>query len=173
MRDLMGTLKGLPRHPSLMAYLGSSMFYRDALNALYGFGGFYAVLVLGWETVQVGVFGIVAAIAAAIITYLGGRADAKFGPKPVIIVSVWVLIIVSTIIVSMSRAAIFGIPLAEGSGLPDIIMYICGACIGGAGGAVYAASRSMMVRHTNPDRPAEAFGPVSYTHLTLPTILLV
>ena len=32
------------------------------------------------------------------------------------------------------------------------------ALIGGAGGAVYAASRSMMVRHTHPDRPAEAFG---------------
>ena len=30
--------------------------------------------------------------------------------------------------------------------------------IGGAGGAIYAASRTMMVRHTHPDRPAEAFG---------------
>ena len=38
------------------------------------------------------------------------------------------------------------------------MFYICGAIIGGAGGAVYSASRSMMVRHTHPDRPAEAFG---------------
>ncbi|MBT8412017.1 MAG: MFS transporter, partial [Octadecabacter sp.] len=50
------------------------------------------------------------------------------------------------------------IPLAAGSALPDIIFYICGAVIGGAGGAVYSSSRSMMVRHTHPERPAEAFG---------------
>ncbi|MEO0358296.1 MAG: MFS transporter, partial [Pseudomonadota bacterium] len=35
---------------------------------------------------------------------------------------------------------------------------ICGAAIGGSGGGIYAASRSMMVRHTNPERPTEAFG---------------
>ena len=46
----------------------------------------------------------------------------------------------------------------EHSDLPDIVFYVCGAVIGGAGGAVYSASRSMMVRHTHPERPAEAFG---------------
>jgi len=29
---------------------------------------------------------------------------------------------------------------------------------GGGGGANYSASRSMMVRHAHPERPAEAFG---------------
>lgn len=156
--DLWATLRSLRSRRSLLNFLLSSMFYRDGLNALYGFGGFYAVLVLGWETVQVGIFGIVAAIAAAIITYLGGRADARFGPKPVIITAVWVLIVVSIVIVSMDRTQVLGIDLADGSALPDYILFFCGACIGGAGGAVYAASRSMMVRHTHPDRPAEAFG---------------
>ena len=61
-------------------------------------------------------------------------------------------------IVGLSREAIFGIPFAPGAGAADLIFYICGVCIGGAGGAVYASSRSMMVRHTHPDRPAEAFG---------------
>ena len=50
------------------------------------------------------------------------------------------------------------VSFAEGSGAPDIIFYVCGASIGGAGGALYAASRSMMVRHTHPERPTEAFG---------------
>jgi UMF1 family MFS transporter len=52
----------------------------------------------------------------------------------------------------------FGIPLAESSSTPDIVFYFCGAVIGGAGGSIYSASRSMMVRHTHPERPAEAFG---------------
>ncbi len=157
-RDLWATLKSVRERKSLLNFLVGSMFYRDALNALYAFGGVYAALVLDWQTIQIGVFGIVAAIAAAIVTWLSGLADQRFGPKPVIRVAVWVLIIVSITVVGMSREALFGFPLAQGSNLPDIIFYVCGACIGGAGGAVYSASRSMMVRHTHPDRPAEAFG---------------
>lgn len=156
--ELMATLRSVLHRKSLLNFLLGSMFYRDALNALYAFGGVYAALVLDWQTIQIGVFGIIAAIAAAITTWLSGLADQRMGPKPVIKVAVWVLIGVSVIIVGMSREALFGVPLAEGSTLPDTIFYICGVCIGGAGGAVYASSRSMMVRHTHPDRPAEAFG---------------
>ena len=156
--ELVETLRSVFHRKSLLNFLLGSMFYRDALNALYAFGGVYAALVLDWQTIQIGVFGIIAAIAAAITTWISGICDQRYGPKPVIRVAVWVLIAVSTIIVGMSREAIFGVPFAEGSGIPDIIFYICGVCIGGAGGAVYASSRSMMVRHTHPDRPAEAFG---------------
>lgn len=156
--ELMETLRSVLHRKSLLSFLVGSMFYRDALNALYAFGGVYAALVLDWQTIQIGVFGIIAAIAAAITTWLSGLADARYGPKPVIRVAVWVLVLVSVVIVGMSREAIFGLPFAQGSGTPDIIFYICGVCIGGAGGAVYASSRSMMVRHTHPDRPAEAFG---------------
>lgn len=156
--DLWTSIKGILHRPSLAAYLASSMFYRDALNALYGFGGVYAVLVLDWSITMIGVFGIVGAITAAVVTYLSGLCDSRFGPKPVITACVWVLIAVCTTIVSMSRETFFGMPLAEGSSLPDIVFYICGAAIGGAGGGLYAASRSMMVRHTNPERPTEAFG---------------
>ncbi len=156
--ELWATLKSVTHRKSLLNFLVGSMFYRDALNALYAFGGVYAALVLDWQTIDIGVFGIIAAIAAAITTWLSGLADQRMGPKPVIRVAVWALILVSVIIVGMSRDALFGVPLAEGSNLPDIIFFVCGAVIGGAGGAVYASSRSMMVRHTHPERPAEAFG---------------
>ncbi len=156
--ELMETLRSVVKRKSLLNFLLGSMFYRDALNAVYAFGGVYAALVLQWQTIQIGVFGIIAAIAAAIVTWLGGLGDARYGPKPVIKICVWVLIGVSVIIVGMSRQAIFGIPLPEGSPIPDLVFYFCGVCIGGAGGALYSASRSMMVRHTHPDRPAEAFG---------------
>lgn len=156
--ELWTTLKSVTERKSLLNFLVGSMFYRDALNALYAFGGVYAALVLDWQTIQIGVFGIVAAIAAAVTTWLAGLADQRMGPKPVIRMAVWALIVVSIIIVGMSREQLFGVPLAEGSSIPDIIFYVCGAIIGGAGGAVYSSSRSMMVRHTHPERPAEAFG---------------
>ncbi|MGR3465110.1 MFS transporter [Limimaricola sp.] len=155
---LVETLRDVARRPSLAAFLGASMLYRDALAAIYAFGGLYATLVLGWSVIQIGVFGIIGAIAAAVLTYAGGRADARLGPKPVIHASVWVLIGVSVLVVSMSRDSLFGVALAPGSRLPDILFYLCGALIGGAGGALYAASRSLMVRHADPARATEAFG---------------
>jgi UMF1 family MFS transporter len=163
LRDLGQTIKGVSKRKSYRSFLLSSMFYRDALTALYSYGGIYAKLVLGWEIVQIGVFGIVAAIAAAVLSYVGGRADHRFGPKPVISFCCWVLILVSAIIVGMSRESLFGIALAEGSALPDIIFYTCGVIMGGAGGVLYSASRTMMVRHIEGDRAAEAFGLFSLT----------
>ncbi|MFW2543149.1 MFS transporter [Primorskyibacter sp. 2E107] len=156
--DLWISICRVGKKPSTRAFLLSSLFYRDALTALYAYGGIYARQVLDWQTIQIGVFGIIAAIAAAIISWIGGIADHKFGPRPVIKACIWVLIGVGSIIVGMSREHVFGIPLAEGSAVPDILFYLCGAAIGGAGGALYSASRSMMVRHTDPEHPGEAFG---------------
>lgn len=156
--ELLQTLKNLPNNKSLAAYLASSMFYRDALNGLYTFGGIYALGVLGWSVVEVGVFGITAAITGAIFAYIGGRADAKYGPKPVIKTCILLLLFACVAIVSISANSIMGITLPEGSSLPDILFYICGAIIGGAGGALQSASRTMLVRQANPERMTEAFG---------------
>ncbi|MFW8633417.1 MFS transporter [Cribrihabitans pelagius] len=151
-------VKGLRQRGSLASYLGSSMLYRDALNGLYGFGGVYAKLVLGWELTMIGVFGIVAALAATVFCWLGGRADRRFGPKPVIIISILVLALVCLTIVNMSRTQLFGVLLPEGSRLPDAIFFGCGVLIGGFGGILQAASRTLMVRHTGPGTATESFG---------------
>jgi len=143
---------------SLAAYLGSSMLYRDALNALYAFGGTYAALVLNWGLIPIGIFGIVALISSALFAWIGGKADTRLGPKSVIIVSILVLMVITAIIVGMSRDQIFGVPLAEGSKLPDAIFFVCGALIGGMGGVLQSASRSLMTRHADPAMPTEYFG---------------
>ena len=157
-KELVSTLKSLPGRKSLAAYLGSSLLYRDALNGLYGFGGVYATLVLNWSITFVGIFGIIGAISAAFFSWVGGKADQKYGPKPVIVFCIIVLIGVCSIIVGMTRESIFGIPMAEGSQAPDIIFFVCGSIIGAAGGALQAASRTMMVRHADEGKSTEAFG---------------
>ena len=158
MSELGRTLKRLPTHRSLMAYLLSSTFYRDGLNGIYAFGGIYAAGVLGWSIIQIGIFGILAAAVGVVGCWIGGRADRAYGPKPVIIFCIIVLIIVCCIIVSTDRTMVLFSPIEAGSGLPDIVFYICGGMIGAAGGAVQAASRTMMVRQANPERMTEAFG---------------
>lgn len=158
LRDLWKLILSLRQRQSLGAHLLSSMLYRDALNALYGIGGIYASGVLHWSITQIGIFGIIAAISAAVFTWAGGRMDSARGPKPVIVLSMWVLIVVCLIIAGMSRQSFFGLPLAEGSSLPDLVFYVCGCGIGAAGGTLQAASRTMMVFHTTPERATEAFG---------------
>ena len=59
---------------------------------------------------------------------------------------------------TVQREQVFGIAFAEGSTLPDAIFFACGALIGGMGGILQSSSRSLMVRHTDPDLPTEHFG---------------
>jgi MFS transporter, UMF1 family len=158
LRELWALILSLKDRQSLGAHLLSSMFYRDALNALYGFGGVYASGVLGWSITQIGVFGIAGALSATIFAWAGGKMDAARGPKPVISLSMWVLILVCLVIAGMSRQDFYGIAFAEGSGAPDVIFYACGILIGAAGGTLQSASRTLMVFHTTRDRATEAFG---------------
>ena len=158
MKELGATIKRLPKNISFASYLVSSMFYRDALLGIYTFGGIYASGVLGWSIIQIGIFGIISGFAAAIFTYLGGFADKKYGPKLVIILCVLILIIVCTLIVGTSRHQFFNAVLTEGSTLPDNLFLICGVCIGGAGGALQSASRTMLVLQADDNRMTEAFG---------------
>jgi UMF1 family MFS transporter len=152
------SLKRLPSNQSLFAYLGSSMFYRDALNGMYVFGGIYAAGVLGWETVDVGIFGILAAVTGALFAWLGGKADTRYGPKPVITISVAALALISLGVIYISPTSVFGISVAEGSALPSIAFYAMGAGIGAAGGVLQSASRTMLVRQADPTRITESFG---------------
>jgi UMF1 family MFS transporter len=156
--QLRQTLVGLTTQHSLLAYLLSSMFYRDALNGIYVFGGIYAAGVLGWAVQDVGKFGLLAVLSGALFAWLGGKADDRFGPKPIIIFNVVVLIGVALGVIFVSRTSVFGIPVGAESALPDIAFYGLGILIGAAGGALQSASRTMMVRQAHPDRMTEAFG---------------
>jgi UMF1 family MFS transporter len=156
--ELKHTLRALPRQRSLFAYLLSSMFYRDALNGIYTFGGLYAAGVLNWSITQIGIFGILGTITGALFAWLGGKADDRFGPKSVIIFNVVLLTAVVVGVVFISRGAVFGIAVGPDSTLPDIAFYVMGGLIGAGGGALQSASRTMLVRQADPEKITEHFG---------------
>ncbi len=77
--------------------------------------------VLGWSVDRrSGMFGILAAITGAVFAWLGGRADSRFGPKPVIAVCVLVLTAVALAVVFISREQVFGLAVGPDSRLPDV-----------------------------------------------------
>ena len=156
--ELRETLRHLPKDRSLFAFLFASMFYRDALNGIYYFGGIYAAGMLGWSVVSIGIFGILGTITGATFAWLGGKADDWLGPKPVILFTVAVLTLVAMGVVFVSRTSVFGIAVAAESRLPDIVFFVIGGLIGAAGGAMQSASRSMMVRQADPAKLTESFG---------------
>jgi MFS transporter, UMF1 family len=158
MRSVFALLRGLRFRKSLAFYLASALAYRDALIGIYAFGGLYASNVLGWEVGQIGIFGIIGAVAAVAGSWVGGQADKRFGPKPVIAMSIIILTVVCLCMIGLERESFWGLPLDPASGSSDQIFYICGALIGAAGGPLQAASRTMLLRHTTPDRATETFG---------------
>ena len=121
--DLAATIRQARRHGSLFTYLIASMIYRDALAALFTFGGIYAAGVLGWGLFQLGLFGIVAAGVGAVGAWAGGRADRAFGPRPVIVAAIWLLILVCGVILSTTRDQVLFLTVPEGSRLPDIVFF--------------------------------------------------
>lgn len=156
--QLVGTLKSLPSRPSLFAFLGGSMFYRDALNGLYAFGAIYAAGVLGWSTVQIGIFGIIASLSGVIFCFIGGWIDRKIGSRALILATIWGLILTSLISIMITRTSVMGVAVAESSSLPDLVFFACGGMIGAFGGVLQAASRAQLVHLVDDRRMTEAFG---------------
>ncbi len=152
------TLRGLPRQGSFTAYLFASMFYRDGLNGLYTFGGIYAAGVMGWSLLEIGIFGIGAALSGAVFCWIGGYIDRAIGPKRVIIGCCASLILTSALIVMLTPVSVLGISLQPESTLPDRLFLLAGLVIGAAGGVLQSSSRHMLTRQCAHARLVEGFG---------------
>ncbi|MET0748682.1 MAG: MFS transporter, partial [Rhizobium sp.] len=107
LRELRQTLGELPQHRSMAAFLLANMIYTDGLVSLFAFGGIYAAGTFGWQTLQIGSFGILLAIAATFGAYLGGKLDDALGPKRVIAGSM-ALLLVSIVGILLAVAGTFG-----------------------------------------------------------------
>ena len=161
LQSLWQSIKALPKQPSLFAFLTSSMLYRDALNGLYAFGGIYAVGVMNWSILYIGIFGIIANCTGALGAWLGGKVDSRVGSKPVVTGCIFLLVTASILIISTDPQHILWIQVASAtapSSLPNLLFFICGGLIGAAGGALQASSRTLMVDQADPDKMTEAFG---------------
>jgi UMF1 family MFS transporter len=156
--DLLLNIVNLRKQPSLGWFLVASMFYRDAMNGIFFFGGIYAAGVLEMNTVQLGIFGILAAATGTIGAYWGGALDSKYGSKFCISFMLGGLVIVTLVIFGLSRSEFYGIALDPKSYTPDIIFYIAGGLLGFVSGPIQSASRTLLVFLADERQITENFG---------------
>lgn len=157
LRELWKTLKALPGQRSYFSFLLSSLFYRDGLNALYTFGGIYAVGVLGLTTIERGIFGILAALTGAFGGWIGGKLDDRYGPKIVVASGILMLFVSCLLVISTAKDQAFFMSVSNEE-LPTILFYVAGCLIGAGGAAAQAASRTLLVDQVPPEKVTEAFG---------------
>jgi UMF1 family MFS transporter len=163
--DLRETLKELPKRRSMAAFLLANMIYTDGLVSLFAFGGIYAAGTFGWNTIQIGTFGILLAIAGTFGAWLGGKLDDRLGPKRVIAGSMLILLSSIVMILLVDRDSILFItvePPRPGGDLfaapAEKAYLVLGCLIGMAGAPLQAASRSLLIRMAPKDRIAQYFG---------------
>jgi UMF1 family MFS transporter len=163
--ELRQTLGELPKQKSMAAFLLANMIYTDGLVSLFAFGGIYAAGTFGWDTIHIGTFGIILAIAGTFGAWLGGKLDDKFGPKRVIAGSMLILLFAIVAILLVDKESVLFVrvaPPVPGGALfasaAERAYLVLGCLIGAAGGPLQAASRTLLIRLAPKDRIAQYFG---------------
>jgi MFS transporter, UMF1 family len=163
--ELKQTLAELPGQKSIAAFLLANMIYTDGLVSLFAFGGIYAAGTFGWNTIQIGTFGLILAIAGTLGAWLGGKLDDRLGPKRVIAGSMMILLLAIVAILLVDKEKILFMKVtapAPGGALfasaAERAYLVLGCLIGAAGGPLQAASRTLLIRLAPKDRIAQYFG---------------
>src|ERR1700693_4301590 len=163
--ELRQSIAELPKQRSMAAFLLANMIYTDGLVSLFAFGGIYAAGTFGWNTIQIGTFGILLAIAGTFGAWLGGKLDDKLGPKRVIAGSMTILLfsIVAILLVDKQTILFMKVtPPAPGGALfasaAERAYLVLGCLIGAAGGPLQAASRTLLIRLPPEEGRARDFG---------------
>jgi UMF1 family MFS transporter len=163
--ELRQSIAELPKQRSMAAFLLANMIYTDGLVSLFAFGGIYAAGTFGWNTIQIGTFGIILAIAGTFGAWLGGKLDDTLGPKRVIAGSMLILLLAVVAILLVDKDSILFVrvaPPVPGGALfgaaAERAYLVLGCLIGAAGGPLQAASRTLLIRMAPKDRIAQYFG---------------
>jgi len=164
--QLRETLVHVRRYGNIVRFLAARMLYADGLGAIFVFGGLYAASLFSWSALELGLFGIVITVTAAIGAFIGGPLDDRFGARTVIIWGLLGLMVACAGVLSVDGTRIFYVVntapanAADGvfSSVGERVYLAFAAGIGLVSGPIQASSRSLLARLTPPDMATEFFG---------------
>lgn len=148
-RELLATLKKLPKEKNMVIYLIAHMIYTDGLNTLFAFGGIYAAGTYGLSFQEVILFGITMNITAGLGAISLAWMDDLLGSKATVITSLIFLTGLGVPILFLQNKYVFWV----------IALLLCVFV-----GPVQSASRSLMVRlMASKKMSTEMFGLYSFS----------
>lgn len=164
--DLRDTLGELRQRSGILRFLIARMIFQDGVNGLLALGGTFAGGMFAWQTVELGVYGIILNVVAIGGCLYASRLDAQLGSKRIVILSLVCLSIATIGIVSTGPGfTLFGlVPLSmeDGGGLfgtaAEKAYILFGLLVGIAFGPVQASSRSYLARSVAPEEAGRFFG---------------
>lgn len=166
LRELLTTFRELRTRARLFRFLLARMIYQDGVNGLLALGGTFAAGMFGWQTLEMGLYGILLLVAAIIGCYIASRLEPRLGSGPVILLGLVCLILACVGIVSTGPGyTLFGAWHFADTGVVGLFSssaeraYIAfGLLIGLAFGPVQASSRSWLAAQIAPDEAGRYFG---------------
>lgn len=164
--ELRGTLREVRQKAGIFRFLIARMIYQDGVNGLLVLGGTFAAGMFGWQTMEIGVYGIILNVVAIGGCIWAARLDMRLGSKAIVMASLVTLVIATLGIVSTGPGyTLFGLlqldPTDQGGlfGTAAEKAYVAfGLLVGIAFGPVQASSRSYLARSVHPDEAGRYFG---------------
>lgn len=161
-------LVGLFREqPQVMRFLISRTIYADGMAALLTLGAVYVATFMGWNAIEVLIFGLAGLIFGAIGGFVGGALDRSLGPRNALIVELTALVFLLFTQLSITPNSLFFglVPSGEpvwGSPffptLSDLVYFSFIVPVAIAVVACISSSRYMLVHTAPPKRIGEFFG---------------
>jgi MFS transporter, UMF1 family len=166
LQQLKNTLVELRERRNILWFLVARMSYQDGVNGLLALGGTFAAGMFGWQTIEMGIYGILLLVVAIGGCWYASRLDVRLGSKSVILLSLGCLIVATIGIISTGPGySLFGLlsfSAQDSGGLFGTAAekaYIAfGLLIGVAFGPVQASSRAYLARHLSSDEAGRYFG---------------
>ena len=164
--ELRHTIGELRHRSGILRFLIARMIFQDGVNGLLALGGTFAASMFAWQTVELGVYGIILNVVAIGGCLYASRLDAKLGSKVIVTASLICLTIATLGIVSTGPGyTLFGLlqlPTTDAGGLfgtaAEKAYIVFGLLVGIAFGPVQASSRSYLARSVSADEAGRYFG---------------
>ncbi|WP_037469071.1 MFS transporter [Sinorhizobium fredii] len=164
--ELRGTLRELRERAGILRFLIARMIFQDGVNGLLALGGTFAAGMFGWQTMELGLYGIILNVAAIGGCLYASRLDTRLGSKRIVVASLICLTVATLGIVSTGPGfTLFGLvalPSVDSGGLfgtaAEKAYILYGLLVGIAFGPVQASSRSYLARSVSPDEAGRYFG---------------